>query len=265
MLRPVSNPTALSAIHAFQATQRSLTETLTRLSTGRRINSGSDDPAGLISSERLAAEISSLDAQTRSLARADANAGIAEGHAAALSGLFSDLRSLQVASANEAGLTEGERAANQQQIDNIVGSIQRFHGDAVASLDGFTLPDNGNADVTKLYDDALAGALSVRSGGANDLSSGNFSAAMTALDTAATNVATARARIGGFQRNVVRPSIRSNEIALENLSDSLSRIADTDFAVELSRLARQQVVAQAGIKALKLSTKQAQSVLDLFK
>lgn len=240
-------------------------QTLTRLATGRRINAGRDDPAGLISSERLAAEIKSLEAETRSLARADANANIAEGHAAQMSGLFSDLRSLQIASANEAGLTDGERAANQQQIDSIVDSIQRFHGDAVSSLNGISLPGTGNADVTQLYDDALAAAISVRSGGVNDLSSGNASAAMDALDMAATGIATARGRIGGFQKNVVGPRIRSNQIAIENLSESRSLIADTDYALELSNLARQQVIARAGIKVLRVAAEQNRSILDLFR
>ncbi len=242
-----------------------MNQTLTRLSTGRRINSGKDDPAGLISSERLSAEIKSLEAESRSLARADANANIAEGHAAQMSELFGELRSLQIASANDAGLTEGERAANQQQVDSIVDSIQRFHGDATASLDGISMPGTGNADVATAYDDALAAAVSVRSGGENDLSSGNATAAMAALDAASTGIATSRGRIGGFQKNVVGPRLRSNEIAIENLSDSRSRIADADYAVELSHLARQEVIAKAGIKVLGIAANQSRSILDMFR
>jgi flagellin len=264
MVRPLSSATGLSAIFAFQRNQRDMNQTLTRLSTGRRINSGKDDPAGLISSERLSAEIKSLEAESRSLARADANANIAEGNAAQMSGLFSELRSLQIASANEAGLTDGERAANQQQVDNIVGSIERFYGDATSSLERVSLPGTGNADVTAAYDAALAAAVSVRSGGANDLSSGNSAAAMTALDAASTGIATARGRIGGYQKNVVGPRLRSNEIAIENLSQSRSIIADTDYAVELSKLAKQEVIAKAGAKVLKIAANQSRSILDMF-
>lgn len=264
MIRPLSSATALSAFHALQRNQRDMNRTLARLSTGRRINSGRDDPAGLISSERLAAEIKSLEAESRSLARADANANIAEGHAGQMSGLFGELRSLQLASANEAGLTSGERAANQQQIDSVVDSITRFHRDAVSSLDGFTLPAGGNADVTELYDDALAAAIGVRSGGPNDLTSGNFATALTSLDSAATGLAVARGRIGGYQRDVVGPRIRSNQIALENLSASRSLIADTDYAVELSRFARQEVLTRASAKVLRVAVNQSRSILDLF-
>ena len=235
-----------------------------RLSSGRRINSGKDDPAGLIASERLASEIKSLEAQNRSIQRADANARIAEGHAVEVSSMLTEMRGLVIAGANTAGMSDAERAANQMQIDSLAVSISRFTNNAVTSLDGFNMPNGGNAIVEAQFVQAQAGVMSLVSGGANDLASGNFEAADAALSTAITAVATGRGRIGGYQKDVLMPTLRSNRITLENLSESRSLIADTDFAVEMSNLNRNQVLMAAGIKALVLTQQQPRSVLALL-
>lgn len=265
MISPLSSGNSLLAIFALHNTQRSLTDVFRRLSSGRRINSGKDDPAGLIASELLSAEIKSLQAENRAIERADSAARIAEGNAREFSSLMSDAKALVVASANTGGLSDAEIAANQMQLDNIMASATRFHGAASASLDGFSMPDGGNAVVQSLYDNALGSIATLASGAANDLSSGNFAAASTAIDTAILDVATARGRIGGYQKDVLGPNLRSNQITLTNLVDSRSRIADTDFAMEMSNLNRDQILFTAGIKALQLTSLQARSVLDLLR
>ncbi len=264
MLRPVSEAPTLSALFALERNLNSLADVSKRLATGRRINSGKDDPAGLIASERLSAALESLEAESRALQRADSNARIAEGHAAQLSSLFGDLNGLVVASANQAGMTDGEIAANQMQIDNTVASIQRIFGGAAGSLGGMSLPGTGNSDVAALYDDALTAALSVRSGGANDLSSGSFEVAQTALGAALTDIAMARGRIGGYQKDAVGPQLRSNEIAYENLTESRSRIADADYAVEVSNLTRAQLLADSSVAMLEIVQRQPRTALSLL-
>lgn len=265
MLSPLSSGNSLSALFSLQRTQRSMATSLARLASGRRINSGRDDPAGLIASERLSAEIKSLEAQNRSIQRADANARIAEGHAVEVSSMLIEMRGLVVASANSAGMSDAERAANQMQIDSLAGSITRFTDNAVDSLDGFNMPNGGNAVVEGEFVQAQAGAMSVVTGGANDLASGNFEAADAALSAAITAVATGRGRIGGFQKDVLMPTLRSNRVALENLTESRSRIVDTDFAVEMSNLNRGQLLTVAGMKVLALVQQQPRSVLALLR
>jgi len=265
VISPISNSHTLRPIHALWRNQNRLVEVLRRLSTGRRINRGADDPAGLIASERLSAEIRSLDAESRSLARADANAAIAEGRTAQLSSLFNDLHSLVLAGSNGAGISDAERAAYQTQIDSTVAGIQRMSGDALASFSGLDLPDDGNTDIEQLLSDSRAVAASVATGGANDLASGNYAAAQASLFTAAANIATIRGNIGGYQSNYLIPQMASNTIAIENLTDSRSRIVDTDYAVETSRLAQAQILTAANINALVSANKVTSSILDLLR
>ncbi len=264
MVTPIATTSVLMARHALSRNQAGLFRTTTRLATGRRINAGKDDPAGLISSERLAAELKALEAETRSLRRADAFANISEGHTSQLSTLMGELNGLLVASANQAGLSDAEIQANQMQIDNIVTNIERVRNDAVASLGGFNMPDSGSTEIENLISGAASAVSSLRSGGGNSLASGNFEAAQTAINSAISDVATARGRIGTYQKYTVEPSIRSNQIAFENLSESRSRIADTDFAVETSNLTRFTILSEMSVQVLKIAQQQGKSVLSLL-
>ena len=142
---------------------------MTRLSTGKRINSGKDDPAGLISSERLAMELKALEAESRSLSRQDSNARIADGNMSQLSGMMSELNGLVVAGANQAGMSDAEIQANQMEIDSLASSIRRFTSDAQTSLEGVDLADGGNATVSAALSSAQAAVNTLVSGGANSL------------------------------------------------------------------------------------------------
>ncbi len=264
MISAINNSSALGALFRLSSNQRSLNTSLERLATGRRINSGKDDPAGLIASERLSAEIKALEAQSRSFERTYSNANIADGYTSQLSGLASELKGLAVASANSGALSSEEVAAYQLQADNIVASIERFTGSAITSLEGVSLPDDGNAQVQAQLEAARASAQSVRSGGANDFRSGNFEAAITAIDSAISDITTSRGTIGAYQKYTLEPQLRSNEVALVNLSESRSRIADTDYATETSNLARAEVLTAASVKLLKIAQNQTGTILDLF-
>ena len=100
--------------------------TLQRLSTGLRINTGKDDPAGLIASETLRAEARSVQAAQTNIARATNVVAVAESGLSELSNLLNDLETLVDKSSNESGISADERAANQTEIDGILASINRI-------------------------------------------------------------------------------------------------------------------------------------------
>ncbi len=264
MINAINNTSVLSTLRSLHQNQQSLNTSLLRLATGKRINSGKDDPAGLIASELLAAEIKVLEAETRSLERSRSNAAIVDGSMTEISSMLIDLKGLVVQSANSGAMSDAEIAANQMQIDNIVGSIQRFTGQTLESLDGVNLPDGGNEVIDTDLANAAAALQGVTSGGPNDLNSGNFDAAFLAIDTAITNVVTARGNVGTYQKYNIEPTIRSNNITIENLTSSRSVIADADFAMEMANLKQFQILVAANIKSLKIAQSVSNSILDLF-
>lgn len=239
-------------------------EILKRLATGRRINSGKDDPAGLIAATHLEAAIAALDAESRAIQRVNANANIADGHASQLSTMMSDLRGLVVASANSGALSDAEIAANQMQIDSLAAGIQRFAQDAIGSLDGISLPDGGNEQLAEQLRSAATAVGTLMSGGANDLRSGDFSQMQAVIDEATTAFAEARGTIGAYQRYTLEARQNSLAVQRENLTAAHSQIVDADYAEETSNLARSQVATAASIHVLKIANQNAALVLNLL-
>lgn len=239
-------------------------EILRRLATGRRINAGSDDPAGLIAATNLDAAITALDAESRALQRVHSNADIADGHATQLASMMGELRGLVVASANTAGLSDAEIAANQMQIDNLSASIQRFAQDTITSLDGIRLPDGGNEQLAEQLRGAASAVATLTTGGANDLRSGNFDAMQAVVDQGLTGFAEARGTIGAYQKYNVESRQSSLAIERENLVAAHSRIVDADFAEETSNLTRSRIMTEASVRVLRIANQNAGTVLRLL-
>ena len=237
---------------------------LRRLATGRRINSGKDDPAGLIAATQLEAQLAVLDAESRSIQRAHVNANVADGHLTQLSSMTNELRGLLAASANTGALSDAEIAANQMQIDNLSQSIQRFSQDAIASLDGFNLPEGGNEALAQQLSEAANAAATLSSNGANRLDSGNFAAAEAALEQATTAFAEARGTIGAYQKYTLETRQNSLAVERENLTAAHSQIVDADMAAEAANLARSNVLAETSLRALKIANDNAGMVLSLL-
>lgn len=154
----VTNNNALNLLGILNSTQTQQSKTLTQLSTGSRINSGADDPAGLIALRGLDTELTSVDAALSNNQRTDALLGVADGAFGEISSILDDITSLVQKSANSAGLSASEVAANQAQIDNAIAAIDRivstteFNGEKL--LDGSLAVSTSlsSADVSKISD-----------------------------------------------------------------------------------------------------------------
>lgn len=126
MSRINTNVTSIIAQRVLATQNTRLTTSLQRLSTGLRINSGSDDPAGLIASETLRAEQKAIAAAQTNIARATNVVAVAESGLSELGNLLNDLETLVDKSSNVTGISTDERAANQLEIDSILSSINRI-------------------------------------------------------------------------------------------------------------------------------------------
>ena len=84
----VTNTNTLKLLNIINRTTTNQSKTLERLSTGLKINRGSDDPSGLIALESLTAELTSVDAAIENNQRSDALLGVADGALAEVSSLL---------------------------------------------------------------------------------------------------------------------------------------------------------------------------------
>jgi len=126
MSRINTNVQSLLAQRVLGHNNSTLNKSLERLSTGLKINRGADDPAGLIASESLRSEKAAIEAAIGNAQRAEQVVNIAEGGLQEINSLLLEVQGLVGESANEAGLSEDERKANQLQIDSILQTIDRI-------------------------------------------------------------------------------------------------------------------------------------------
>ncbi|MBX3097665.1 MAG: hypothetical protein KF812_12475 [Fimbriimonadaceae bacterium] len=120
-----TNVAALNALRNLSSTGMESAKSTQRLSTGLRINNGSDDPAGLIASESFRAQIGGIDSAVRNNQDALNFAKTADGAMDEIGRLLRDARALAVANGNST-VDADQKQANQTQLNNILQSIDRI-------------------------------------------------------------------------------------------------------------------------------------------
>ncbi|MBS0208794.1 MAG: hypothetical protein JSS27_07565 [Planctomycetes bacterium] len=126
MTRINTNLTSLTAQINLTQSQSKLQQALTRLSTGLQINSGKDNPGGLIASQILGSEITSVNASISNSQQANNMLATADSALSQVSSLLNDVRGLVQQSANSGAITPAQISANQVQVDSDLQSILRI-------------------------------------------------------------------------------------------------------------------------------------------
>jgi flagellin len=167
MTRINTNVNSLVAQNTLGRSNQSLQQALTRLSTGLRINTGKDDPAGLIASENLRSDITSIRKAITNTDRANQVIATADSALGQVSTLLNDIRGLVTEAANTGALSDAQIAANQLQLDSSLQALNRiaqtttFQGRRLldGSLDFLTTAGTGFGTVASLkIDQANLGA-----------------------------------------------------------------------------------------------------------
>jgi flagellin len=168
MSRINTNVASLIAQRVLAQNNNALDQSLQRLSTGLRINSGADDPAGLIASENLKADQAGITTALANANRASNIVGTAEGGIGEVSSLLTQLQSLVGNAASTGGTSPDEIQADQLQVDSILSTINRiaqgtsFQGKQLLNGDlAYTTSSVNSAQI----DNVQVNSASVPSGG----------------------------------------------------------------------------------------------------
>lgn len=235
-----------------------------RLSSGLRINRGSDDPSGLIASEALGARRAELSARIRGLERESSFLNARDGAMMSLGDLASDLGGLVVGGANSGAMGAGGIDAVGAQVAGIVGAIDaRVSG---AGFNGFSVPEGlGSSELgrTQIGTDADGQAVFATVGDIGRLMVENPGAAQAVARQAVEDIAVARAEVGVRQR-AAESERRAAEAELINTARAQSRIRDTNYAKAASDAARAGLLGEAAMRAEIIGRKSSAMVLDLL-
>lgn len=270
-----TNVASINAQNQLGKSQSLSDQALQRLSSGLRINSAKDDAAGLAISTRFDSQIRGL-----TVAQRNANDGISLAQTAegALNEVVNNLqrvRELAVQSANASNsqtdrdALQAEVAQRLEEIDRVV-SQTTFNGlnvldGSLTATEAFQVGANATevieVDLSQAMDTATLGVDAVDIG--DTTGTGDPSAAIGLVDTALTTVNSFRAELGAVQ-NRFESTIANLGTSIENLNAANSRILDADFAAESAKLAKANVLQQAGISVLAQANARPNQVLSLL-
>lgn len=125
-LRVNLNTSALSAHRTLSKNDSSLSKSIERLSSGYKINNAGDDPAGLVISEKLRAQVSGLGQAVKNAGDAVNMVKTAEGALNEVHTLLRSMRDLALHAANTGATDQASIAADQAQIANALSSINKI-------------------------------------------------------------------------------------------------------------------------------------------
>jgi flagellin len=267
-----TNSISLNAQRNLSSTQSAMATSMQRLSSGLRINTAKDDAAGLAISDRMNAQVKGMNVAIRNANDAVSMLQTADGAAGKLTDMLQRMRELAVQAANGTN-NSGDIANLAAEYSSLTDEIGRVT--ASATFNGTTLLDSAAAanpikfqvgpNTTDTIDVSLSDLATAAVAGISAFTdSATANAQLAALDTALTEVTTARATYGAAQ-NRVEAAISSLQINAENLSAARGRIVDADFAQETANLARVQILQQAGTAMVAQANQLPQSVLQLLK
>ena len=265
MTRINTNVSSLAAQKSLARSNVALQQSLTRLSTGVKINTGKDDPAGMIAGEFLRSNISSMSSEIKAAQSETNQIQIADAAMGEIALLLVDVRGIVSLAASSGGQTAEEVTANQAQIDSSIDAINRIAATTSFGskpLDGGLFGFEGSSEALGSADVGFLASL--KGSGSSDLQSGNSAQASAIVEQVSNQVATRRAKLGAQQSSQLESVRNTLGSAIESLSSSLSAIRDADLAVEVAGQARSGALANVGTSLLAMANAGASQALRLL-
>ncbi len=267
----------LSALRHSQQNQRNQQNTMEKLSSGKRINRAADDAAALAIAQQMGEALKGLEQGMENVYDGISLTQVADGALSQASDNLLRMRELGMTAANGTLSTE-QRDVIQAEFNSLKTEITRisdsteFNGHklldgSAGSMDIATGTSSGGSPDTLSLDlstsmDATSLGLDSASVSGSDGSAARSS--MDDLDAALAMISSKRAEIGSFA-NRLGSTQHSLAIAVENTYAAQSRIQDTDYAAETSRLTSQQILGQMNQAVRIQSQGLAGTALNLLK
>jgi len=296
MLSLHTNAASLSAQNSLTRTQTTLSTSMTRLSTGYRINSSMDDAAGLQIATRLKAQSSGMSVAMRNTQNSISLMQTADGALNEVNNILTRMKDLATQAADGSSSADDKTAMDAEynsltdELSNIFSNT-KFGGTKLLSTaaDGklnsatgvtFQIGADSSETMTSNFDTELSGAAGVTtkitaatSGFISDGTSSTPStgtvlstganAAIGNLSSAIDAVSTLRSKLGAVSNRLDHVYNNLSNIS-SNTQAATGRIMDVDFATESSSMTSNQMLMQAGTAMLKQTNSMSSMVMSLL-
>jgi len=264
--------TGMSILNNMNRHYNTMSKAMLRISSGYRINSAADDPAGLAISEKMRAQIRGLNMAAKNIQDGISLVQTAEGALNETHDMIQRMRELAIEAANDT-LTDDDRQKLELEFQELKKEIQRISTDTEFNTKTLLNGDHATKGI-KIQAGANSGQnieLFINGMGSEALGLKDASIAtqedadkaISTMDEALKRVSNERSRLGAYQ-NRLEHAYNANVNTAENLQAAESRIRDADIAKEMMNMVKAQILMQASQYVLAMHMQQAQSILKLL-
>ena len=264
--------TGMSILNNMNRHYDTMSRAMLRISSGYRINSAADDPAGLAISEKMRAQIRGLNMAAKNIQDGISLVQTAEGALNETHDMIQRMRELAIEAANDT-LTDDDRQKLELEFQELKKEIQRISTDTEFNTKTLLNGEHATKGI-KIQAGANSGQnieLFINGMGSEALGLKDASIAtqedadkaISTMDEALKQVSNERSRLGAYQ-NRLEHAYNANVNTAENLQAAESRIRDADIAKEMMNMVKAQILMQASQYVLAMHMQQAQSILKLL-
>ena len=245
-----------------------LNQSLARLSSGSKIVSPADDPAGLAESIALSSQVNRAGAANSNVANAISFSQTQDGFLQKIGDALNRMSELAISS-QDMTKSATDRSDYQQEFATLAAYITNssgkdFNGVSLFSATTLSVTTDGDGGTFSMAAiDLNAAAYTNATTGTDISTTAGANTALAAVEAAITQLSTDRASVGA---NVQRLTFTSDQLTVlqNNLSAANSQIMDVDVAKESTEFAKFQILVQAGTSMLAQANTLPQSVLKLL-
>lgn len=262
-----SNITATMTIANLNKANTSANTVMQRLSSGLKINSAKDNPAGLAIARKLSTQVAGLNQANDNAMNGISLIQTAEGALNEVHSMLNRIRELSVQGTNGV-LTENEQEKIQTEIDALLEEIEttgkntEFNKISILNTDNdimIQIGANANQNMVIIGKDInlkqttdIIDGLSLKD---DDI--------LQKIDDAVEMTSNIRGNLGAYQ-NRLEHTVSNLGVSEENMTASLSRIQDADMAEEMTNYTQYNVITQSGIAMLAQANQRPQQILQLL-
>lgn len=270
-----SNSSSLKMSNLLTNITDKIDHTAKVISSGKRILTAADDPAGIAIASNIRSDRNSYTIVEKNINSGTSLLDVSNSALSSATDILGEMKNLALESKNETLSADQRNALQstfvelQKQYDETVNGAEMFGQNllknAATDIKIQTGISAGAASETTLVAADTSGAtLGVDAGTINVTSTAGADASITAIDTALTSIGTNQAIMGSQSRGL-STRMESVKSLGENLTSALSRVEDADIAKETANFNLMQTQQQMALQSLSIVNSFPQNALALMR
>jgi flagellin len=253
MLRISSFQNEERALFELFRVTKNLSKNIQRLSSGKKINQASDDPAGLIISEQIGSQIAGLEKQIEGMEYSMLKLQTADGYLSQVNNQLIEIKGIAMQSANQGLNDPTQLSALQSAMDEAVDSANQ-------------MISNAQFGSHNLFDGSAGSVANISPIGNFDITSGTGAKeALSQIEERVNQIADIRGNLGGEYKYTLENNRNSLMVTLQNLMSSESSIRDVDTAKEYIDFLKNKLNLQSGMAILAQGNLNSKNIISLLK